>query len=214
MSKITEERFKDILLSLEIDYEQISILINHPEIKSLFACEEIVNNTPSHICESASLGGLRGSCPSCGSTVYTQDVKSSCAMCGCEIIWPTEPPAPVAEIIKTCDMAAEGSKDFSCETTFKKNDDGTNTIVKTELFDVIKYEFGGNGGLFDCPECVTDCPHGQLAEGENGNIVKVGSNLCQDKMPLLLKGCKHFAGHEVEGRSIRCKHRVNVGGEG
>jgi predicted RNA-binding Zn-ribbon protein involved in translation (DUF1610 family) len=88
---MNQERMREILLEstpLATEYE-IAQFLNRPEIKSLFEGEE-VNNTPTHICESSSLGGLRGSCPSCGSTVYTQDVKSSCATCGHEIIWPTE----------------------------------------------------------------------------------------------------------------------------
>jgi hypothetical protein len=39
------------------------------------------------------------------------------------------------------------------------------------------------------------------------NVIYVGGKFCTGM-------CSHFAGHEVEGESVRCAHRFNVGGEG
>jgi hypothetical protein len=40
----------------------------------------------------------------------------------------------------------------------------------------------------------------------------VGCMFCE--LHCKTNGLQNFAGHEVEGRSIRCAHRFNVGGEG
>jgi hypothetical protein len=76
-----------------------------------------------------------------------------------------------------------------------------------EAYEVIEYEQGDNGGMFDCPKCLTDCPHGQKTE--YGNMIKVGSNMCRNCLPLNLKGCKHSQGYEIEGKSIKCAFEFN-----
>jgi predicted RNA-binding Zn-ribbon protein involved in translation (DUF1610 family) len=162
MSKITEERFKDILLSLEIDYEQISILLNHPEIKILFESSEgkFVDKSCKMDMEMSEREHMYR-CPSCmeKNVFGVEEGYDYCPYCGQKLIWPTEPPAPVAE------------------------------------YEVIKY-FKDENGLLE-----TICPHNMSGGGSNPQSTVGHNHSCC--------ACTHFAGHELEGKSIRCKHKFN-----
>jgi hypothetical protein len=194
MLNLTEERMIQILSEstpLATEYE-IAQFLNHPEIKSLF---EKINHVEALMHEYAIDQGS-------DSIVGLSVCSNFKEWLHDKVTWPTEATKERGdiesvlskdEIIKTCDFAPEGSSDYSCETTAKYHRDGTIEILEQVLFKVIEYTFLSNAdfGHFDTP-CNND-----------GQIRFIGGISCE--------ACKHFAGHEVEGKSIRCAHKHNEG---
>jgi DNA-directed RNA polymerase subunit RPC12/RpoP len=126
MPKITEKRFIEIMhnecdvidhLKIKAQVSLIDKPLTNPEIKSLF--EKNIQSAPCLMCNKAGkcrMENLKGvyecfefrefgykgvtkdkACSKCGKEYNHDYPRDECFDCGQKLIWPTEPPAPVAE---------------------------------------------------------------------------------------------------------------------
>jgi hypothetical protein len=199
MPKITENRMKEIIEDIMLSNDQISMrqstgaylaesIANHPEIKSLFECD-------------ADLGKYISAteCPTCARTSERFELTNypdtwmcdGCALTRGSIVgkWNS--------ILENLICATE-----TCEESTEPHAPVAEGVADApaKAYEVIQCEPTGALKTMGCQYDESMCP------------TMVNSELCRTHCKT--NGLQNFAGHEVEGRSIRCAHRFNVGGEG
>jgi hypothetical protein len=183
MPKLTGKRLKKIIEdanTLHLGYKETHVadaIVNHPEIKSLFECEEV---KPLHQSEQREQFDLLKECL----TSKTWTAGDHGHFYGFFLHgWLGRMNEATYQHLPPTELLTDASKTIEPPAPVAE-------------YDIVEYEVRNNSS-------VTECKHYGYG---------IGGCCCRDGCKT--NGLQNFVGHEVEGKSIRCLHKFNLGGEG